>query len=241
MPKALKIFEVSKGGGGLAEPGGLRREAGSTCMMTPCIFAFFFFGREQYNEVKIKRKARFYGGYQFSQRFLVITDPDLAKDIMVKNFHCFVDRQARNAESFILNNGTLADEINARQFVVMKGDPWKEARSAFSPIFTSGKMKTMFPLLKGTSDKLMESLEADVKEDRTIELKSLLGKFSMDTIASCAFGVDAKSFDVAESDFVHHAKNVFRFKPKDILKVIFLVLVPGMGLIFKWLRLCYFF
>jgi hypothetical protein len=33
-----------------------------------------------------------------------------------------------------------------------------------------------------------------VSEDAEFELKDLFGKFSMDTIASCAFGVDSQSF-----------------------------------------------
>ena len=40
--------------------------------------------------------------------------------------------------------------------------------------------------------------------------KETFGKYSMDSIASCAFGVDAESFGAKESKFVKSAKDIFR-------------------------------
>ena len=40
--------------------------------------------------------------------------------------------------------------------------------------------------------------------------KETFGKYSMDSIASCAFGVDAESFGARESKFVKSAKDIFR-------------------------------
>ena len=36
------------------------------------------------------------------------------------------------------------------------------------------------------------------KQNEDFEVKELMGKFTMDTIASCAFGVDAQSFNSAK-------------------------------------------
>jgi len=51
------------------------------------------------------------------------------------------------------------------------------------------------------------------------------GKFSMDSIASCAFGVDAESFTNSNSNFVKNAMEVFKFS---IAKIIGLQVVPGL-------------
>ncbi len=49
----------------------------------------------------------------------------------------------------------------------------------------------------------------------------------MDTTASCAFGVDARSFDESDqSDFVRYANMTFRFSHMEIVKFMFLVLIP---------------
>ncbi len=125
----------------------------------------------------VKERCRFYGGYSFAQRFLVIVDPELAKDVMVKNFHCFVDRSARNSESFLIHTGTLEDEVNLRQFIANKGEAWKEQRATFSPIFTSGKLKGMFGLVLDTSERLMRSLDRYAEDGKGFEAKDLFGKY----------------------------------------------------------------
>ncbi len=59
----------------------------------------------------------------------------------------------------------------------------------------------------------------------------------MDTIASCAFGVDARSFsDEGETEFAGKAKNMFRFTPAEFVKFLALSLSPAMVAIFKMLK-----
>ncbi len=74
------------------------------------------------------------------------------------------------------------------------GDEWKDVRSTFSPIFTSGKMKAMMVFIRETSQNLTKEIHKHASDGKEVELKNVFGKFSMDTIASCAFGVDAQSF-----------------------------------------------
>jgi cytochrome P450 len=76
----------------------------------------------------------------------------------------------------------------------LSGDEWKEVRSTFSPIFTSGKMKAMMVFIREMGQRLKEEVGRHAESDSEFELKDVFGKFSMDTIASCAFGVDAQSF-----------------------------------------------
>ena len=48
--------------------------------------------------------------------------------------------------------------------------------------------------IQETSQRLIDEIAMHAKSHNNIELKEVFGKFSMDTIASCAFGVDAQSF-----------------------------------------------
>ena len=43
-----------------------------------------------------------------------------------------------------------------------------------------------------------------------LDMKELCGKFSMETIATCAFGVSAETFSNDDSQFVRSAKAIFR-------------------------------
>ena len=57
------------------------------------------------------------------------------------------------------------------------------------------------------------------KQNEDFEIKELMGKFTMDTIASCAFGVDAQSFNSQTSPFVQNAMNFQKMTGIESLKV----------------------
>jgi cytochrome P450 len=76
----------------------------------------------------------------------------------------------------------------------LNGEEWKDVRTTFSPIFTSGKMKAMMVFIRETCKHLTDEIRNQSSSGNEFELKNVFGKFSMDTLASCAFGVDAQSF-----------------------------------------------
>ena len=77
----------------------------------------------------------------------------------------------------------------------------------------------MMAFIKETSKNLADLFEKDI--DGEVELHDIFGRFSMDTIASCAFSISADSLKTSQkdSDFVINAKNMFRKSFRDVLKV----------------------
>jgi len=61
----------------------------------------------------------------------------------------------------------------------------------------------------------------------------------MDSIASCAFGVDPESFTNKDSNFVKNAARVFTTKPIDMLMIL-LALIPGFQTLNNYLKLSIF-
>ncbi len=99
--------------------------------------------------------------------------------------------------------GAETDQIWNKQLLGLKGDAWRTVRAGFTPIFTSGKMKMMMKFMNATSDELAESFSNAADTSTDLELKTVCSCFSMETIASCAFGVKAESFKPsANSKFV---------------------------------------
>ena len=76
---------------------------------------------------------------------LMINDLELAKRICIKDFDHFVDRGEFGLK---LDENDEIDKIFMNTFLLVKGDKWKTTRSILSPVFASGKMKLMFPLVK---------------------------------------------------------------------------------------------
>ena len=71
-------------------------------------------------------------------------------------------------------------------------------------------MKMMMQFLHGVSSNLTESIAESATRGDHVDLKKTMSNFSMDALASCAFGVDGGSFDkTKESVFVKHASKVF--------------------------------
>ncbi len=68
----------------------------------------------------------------------------------------------------------------------------------------------MLRFVRDVNRHLVASFEQEVGSSE-FELKEKFGRFSMDSIASCAFGVDAQSFTNGNSQFVKNARAIFRY------------------------------
>ena len=89
----------------------------------------------------------------------------------------------------------------------------------------------MLPLLQAINEKMESYIKDHTKSDEDIELKEIMGKFSMDALASCAFGVDSGTFanQNSESEFVKHAKIIFDFaNPWQIFQFLTALFTPKM-------------
>ena len=95
---------------------------------------------------------------------LVVADPELLKQIMIKDFPNFRNRYIFEGSVFGKN------VLNARD------ETWKRIRNTLTPTFSAGKMKLMVPLIEKSCDTLMHKLEkiADSGEQRYTFLLYLL-------------------------------------------------------------------
>ena len=80
---------------------------------------------------------------------LVVADPELLKQILIKNFPNF-----RNRFFFQFPDAPLNKNV-----VHSQGDNWKRIRNILTPTFSAGKMKLMVPLIEKSCDTLVEKLE----------------------------------------------------------------------------------
>ena len=108
----------------------------------------------------------------------------------------------------------------------VSGDVWKHVRTTFSPIFTSGKMKGMLKYIIHVSNGLVDELEKKCKLGEEFELKDVFGKFSLDCLASSAFGVDGESFTNKDSKFVRSAARMLEVSKFDMM-IVSLRMIPG--------------
>ena len=89
------------------------------------------------------KRERLVGHYAFSARHLLLTDLDLMKAVMIKDFDHFTDRRTVQ-----LNTDNPINKLTMGMATNLKGETWKLLRNIISPIFTSGKLKGMTQLVQ---------------------------------------------------------------------------------------------
>ena len=173
----------------------------------------FLSGKKNGNEYildlcKEFKDEKFFGYYSLGKPMLVIQDLEMMKSMKTKDFRHFPDTQDENISRTLRTGGDL-DSLFNHNVGSARGDEWRDVRSSLTPVFTSGKMKAMMKFIVEVSENLLAEMEKK-SETGEFELKDVTGKFSLDALASCAFGIDFNSFGGEKSSaFVEHASELF--------------------------------
>nr|ARN17942.1 cytochrome P450-19 [Cephus cinctus] len=148
--------------------------------------------------------ARFIGMMDFNTPLVFIRDPQLIRDIGVKNFDNFPDHM-----SFV---DEKVDKLFGKNIFSLRGERWKEMRATLSPSFTASKMKFMFELISKTSKDFVTYLLEHPEETKSIETKDAFTRYTNDVIASAAFGISVNSMREKDNDFYIHGKEATNFE-----------------------------
>ncbi|XP_068247474.1 cytochrome P450 9e2-like isoform X2 [Palaemon carinicauda] len=173
------------------------------------------------NEVYREHGGSTYAGiYEFHNPILLVGDPDLMKYILVKDFSHFTDRRIQSVMT------TERDNVMNYMLTSKRGDEWKSLRSAISPAFSSGKMKDMFHLVCAKADALVAFCLAETVKKPFIDMKYNFGRYTVDTLASCAFGIECNSLIDEEAVFPKKVAEFFRVPRSRLFKFLFYRLAP---------------
>lgn len=170
---------------------------------------------------------RFSGFFVFRQPGYLIHDPELIKQITIKDFDHFVDHS--------FNISPELDPFLGRSLFFESGSSWKHGRVGLSPAFTGSKMRNMFELLTGYCDGAMQRLVESVGSDGKVEkdIKDLFQRFGNDIMASISFGMDIDS--VRDPDNVFHQKGKRFTSTTGIQGLKFFLVTLGGESLLKWL------
>lgn len=169
------------------------------------------------------------GVYEFSRPILVIWGPEMLKHFFVKDFDHFSDRR-----DFKINSSHQRDRMAMEMVARKNGEEWKKMRSIISPTFTSGKIKSMFPLVCDKADALVQFLMRQAAQNQQVEMKKTFGKYTLDTIASCAFGIECNSLVDENAEFIRMVEAYLAKSSSRIFKIILHKVMPGL---FKMLNI----
>ena len=117
-----------------------------------------------------------------------------------------------------------------------KDDEWKHVRNIISPTFSSGKLRTMTMQINRCCKVLVENLRAKSISKQAFDVKESTGAFTMDVIASTAFGLEVNSQKEPTNPLIVHAKKATDISSKNPVRLV-LMLFQGLYPVVKWLGL----
>ncbi|XP_026488879.2 cytochrome P450 6B2-like [Vanessa tameamea] len=152
---------------------------------------------------------------------LVIKDPKLLKLVLAQDFSYFNGRE---------NTDYANREAVTTSIFFTGGDHWKVLRHNLTPLFTSAKLKNMFPTIAECAEEMTTFLEEEKKISENSNLKSLLARYSMDCIINCIFGLRANTLktDNGVNPFVIVGEKIFDTSTMRSLKIITRAMWPSL-------------
>lgn len=172
-----------------------------------------------------KSTEPFVGVYSSLQPSLLIRDPKLIRDILIKDFSSFYNRGWHVNEDV---------DPMARNILVQNGEKWKTARSKFSPAFTTGKLKAMFGSIVECGEPLQKYVTEHADTGKSVEVREVFARFATNVIASVAFGLSIDTL-IADpnSEFREYGKRFFDSTIINALRGTAAFLTPSLGRLFR--------
>ncbi|XP_037054358.1 cytochrome P450 3A13-like isoform X1 [Peromyscus leucopus] len=160
---------------------------------------------------------------------LVITEPDMIKNVLVKEFYSiFTNRHLFGPLGFMKKSITTSEN-----------EEWKRIRSLLTPAFSSGKLKEMFHIIQEYGDALVKNMSREVEKGKSVTMNNFFGAYTMDVITGTLFGVKVDSLNNPQDPFVKNTRKLFIFDYFNPL-AFSTALFPFLSRIYNKVNICIF-
>lgn len=151
---------------------------------------------------------------------ILVKDPDLIKQMIIKDFDHFTEHRVIITEEI--------DPLFGKNLLSLSGQKWKDMRSTLSPAFTGSKMRHMFHLIGNCCDDGVTHLLNESKQHHrmVVDMKDLFTRFTNDFIATAVFGVNINSLKDKDNEFYTIIKKATTFNGLQTFKFIGYSIIP---------------
>ena len=130
----------------------------------------------------VKQYGRVFGFFVGFRATLIITDLDMIKQILVKDFNLFPNRPDLSIKA----------EPVMSTLVGLKDQRWKEVRSLLAPTFSMAKMRLLAGIMNKKIDILLNIIKENHEKGETTEWYGTYQGLTLDTICECALAMESK-------------------------------------------------
>lgn len=129
---------------------------------------------------------RIYGFYSFGSNYtLILSDPALVKQIMIKDFDYFINRDKVDPDK--------VDRLLGKSILMLRDQKWKNMRASLSPVFTSSRLKQMFGLLQNCVTDFVSLYEEKALKSQgqvIVDTHEVFARVTADGIVTTALGLE---------------------------------------------------
>uniref|UniRef100_A0A1B6IGB6 Cytochrome P450 n=1 Tax=Homalodisca liturata TaxID=320908 RepID=A0A1B6IGB6_9HEMI len=150
---------------------------------------------DMYNKYKSHKMVGFFSLWK---KEILITDPEILKSILIRDFNVFHDRG--------VYSNKLEDPLSANLFA-LHGDVWRSTRNKVTPTFSSGKIKGMLSIIVQCANQVVRYV--DMLNDQIVEFQPLFSRYGLAVISNGAFSLDCDVLKTRDSMFVKMAGETF--------------------------------
>ncbi|KAJ6649781.1 putative cytochrome P450 6a14 [Pseudolycoriella hygida] len=141
---------------------------------------------------------------------LIVRDPKLLRDILIKDFQHFTYRGANIMEDV---------DPMTNNLMMQNGEKWKDNRSKMTPAFSTGKLKGMIGVILNCAQPLSKYMEQYTQTGETIEMREVLARFSVSVLAAVAFGININPIENPDEEFRYFGRKFFALTPRNMLRL----------------------
>ncbi|XP_026482128.1 cytochrome P450 9e2-like [Ctenocephalides felis] len=148
---------------------------------------------------------RFVGNFQMGLPSVLLRDPELIRQVAVKDFDNFPNHRV-----FF---DPAAEPLFGSSLFALQDQKWRDMRATLSPAFTGSKMRLMYEFIIECAQQLTDHLHEEVSKKGTLdlEIKDLVTKYANDVIATSAFGIKVDTLKDPDNEFYRMGKKVTNF------------------------------
>lgn len=166
----------------------------------------------------------FYGVYSSLAPVLLLRDPQLIRDVLVKNYMSFEERGWYIDEKV----DSMYDNI-----LMQNGEKWKRMRTTLTPAFTSGKIKGMFPTMIDCGKSLEKYMNKYAENGDTVEVREMFELYATNLVASISFGIDIDCLADSDSEFRKYTRRWFEKTLKNTMRKALMFSAPKLAKFFR--------
>ncbi|XP_033625471.1 cytochrome P450 3A31-like [Asterias rubens] len=152
-----------------------------------------------------KEYGRVFGIFRGSKKAIITSDLEFVKEVMVKKFSNFTDREQFPLRPKVMNEDLLG----------LQGARWKHMREAVALAFSKSKVQQMVSMVNDCTDATLKDIESEneTKNDETkkvsLDINSYMARFGMDVSSLCFFASKLGSQE-ERSILMHHSREMWK-------------------------------